>query len=322
MIPTLFIASLIVFFMIRLIPGDIVDQMVSEQGFATEQDAEAIRHALGLDVPLHIQYARWLGVLPIPDELTDESQFKGLFQGTLGDSLWKKIPVTGIILNRLPVTLELGILALIVSQLVALPIGIYSAIRQDTIGDYIGRSFAILLIAVPSFWIGTMVVVFPSIWWGWSPPVMLIHFTEDPLGNLGQFIIPAIVLGTVMSGMTMRMMRTMMLEVMRQDYIRTAWSKGLKERVVIYRHALKNALIPVITIIGYQLPILIGGAVVTESIFGLPGLGTLMLDAIKTRDYPVVSGIMLFMAIFVLIVNLGVDLTYGFLDPRTRVQYR
>ncbi|GAH68647.1 unnamed protein product, partial [marine sediment metagenome] len=208
------------------------------------------------------------------------------------------------------------ILALIVAQLIALPIGIYSALRQDTWGDYIGRSFAILCIAVPSFWVATMVIVFPSKWWGWSPPIMLIRFTEDPIGNLQMFIVPAIVLGMAMSGMTMRMTRTMMLEVLRQDYIRTAWAKGLRERVVIIRHALKNALIPVITVIGFQLPVMIGGAVIIEQIFCLPGMGRLLVNATLGRDYMVVSGIMLILGFGMVFINLMVDLTYGFLDPR------
>ena len=305
-IPTLILASLIVFFMIRLIPGEVIDMMVGEHEVVTKMDREAIEHALGLDVPIHVQYGRWVGDI--------------VLHGSLGESLWKKIPVTGLILERLPVTLELGLLALIVAQLIALPIGIYSSIRQDTWGDYMGRSFAIMCIAVPGFWIGTMIMVFPALWWRWSPPVILIRFTEDPAGNLQMFIIPAIVLGMLMSGMTMRMTRTMMLEVLRQDYIRTAWSKGLSERVVVMRHALKNALIPVVTIIGFQLPVLIGGAVIMEQIFALPGIGRLMLDSIFQRDYPIVSGVMLIMAFFVLLINLGVDLTYGFLDPR--VHYR
>jgi len=305
-IPTLILASLIVFFMIRLIPGEVIDMMVGEHEVVTKMDREAIEHALGLDVPIHVQYGRWVGDI--------------VLHGSLGESLWKKIPVTGLILERLPVTLELGLLALIVAQLIALPIGIYSSIRQDTWGDYIGRSFAIMCIAVPGFWIGTMIMVFPALWWRWSPAVILIRFTEDPAGNLQMFIIPAIVLGMLMSGMTMRMTRTMMLEVLRQDYIRTAWSKGLTERVVVMRHALKNALIPVVTIIGFQLPVLIGGAVIMEQIFALPGIGRLMLDSIFQRDYPIVSGVMLIMAFFVLLINLGVDLTYGFLDPR--VHYR
>ena len=319
MIPTVFIVSLIVFFMIRLIPGTIVDAMVAEQmrggvgGVMGVADREALEHSLGLDVPVVTQYGRWIGVIPGVD-----GSFSGLLQGDLGNSLWKGIPVTEEIAGRWPVTLELGFLALIVAQLIALPIGIFSALRQDTWGDYIARSFAIFCIAVPGFWLATMIIVFPSIWWGYMPSIMLIPFTEDPIGNLEMFIVPAIVLGMAMSGMTMRMTRTMMLEVLRQDYIRTAWAKGLRERVVIIRHALKNALIPVVTIVGFQVPVLIGGTVIIEQIFCLPGMGRLMIDATMQRDYTIVSGIMLIFAVGMVLINLMVDLTYVVLDPKVR----
>ncbi len=303
-IPTIFLASLIVFFIIRLIPGDVIDLMLAEVVGAADLTRADIESALGMDVPVHIQYMRWIGSI--------------ILHGDLGTSLWKATPVTEELLARIPVTLELGFLALVTALVISFPIGVYSAIRQDTGGDYIGRSLAILCISVPGFWIGTMIMIFPALWWGWSPPIMLIPFTEDPLGNLQMFIIPAVVMGMLLSGVNMRMMRTMMLEVLRQDYIRTAWSKGLMERVVVMRHALKNALIPVITIIGLQVPILVGGAVVMEQIFCLPGIGRLMLQAIVQRDYPVVSGVMLFFASGILLINLVVDLTYGFLDPRIR----
>jgi peptide/nickel transport system permease protein len=211
-------------------------------------------------------------------------------------------------------------LALILSQLVAVPIGVYSALRQDTIADYVGRIFAIFGIAVPGFWLATMVMVYPSIWWNWSPPVLYVPFAEDPLENLKTVMVPAIVLGMSMSGVTMRMSRTMMLDVLRQDYVRTAWSKGLRERLVVFRHALKNALIPVITYIGLMIPVLIGGQVVIEKIFALPGMGMLAVDALSYRDYTIVSGVNLFFAGFVLLVNLGVDLTYAWLDPRISYQ--
>ncbi len=317
MIPTLFIVSLIVFFMVRLIPGTIVDAMVAEQmrggvgGVMGTADREALEHALGLDVPILTQYGRWIGVLPGVD-----GSISGLLQGDLGDSLWKGTPVLDEIATRWPVTLELGFLGLIVANLIALPIGIFSALRQDTWGDYISRSFAIFCIAVPGFWLGTMIIVFPSIWWGYMSPIMLIRFTEDPIGNLQMFIIPAIIMGMAMSGTTMRMTRTMMLEVLRQDYIRTAWSKGLRERVVVIGHALKNALIPVITIIGWQVPVLIGGTVIIEQIFCLPGMGRLLIDATMKRDYTIVSGVMLIFAVGMVSINLIVDLTYGYLDPR------
>jgi len=318
-IPTLFIASLIIFFMLRLIPGDIIDQMVGEHGAVTGMDREAVEHAMGLDVPIHMQYVRWLGVAPYEDD-EGNSYFAGLLQGNLGTTLWKRIPVTQELFARWPVTFELGALAIVIALLIAIPIGVFSAVRQDSAGDYIGRSFAILCLAVPAFWIGTMVMIFPAKWWGWSPPIMFIKFVDDPLANLGQFIIPALIMGLGMSGTTMRMTRSMMLEVLRQDYIRTAWSKGLKERLVVTRHALKNALIPVVTIIGFMMPVLIGGSVIMEQIFALPGVGRLMVDAINQRDYPIVSGVMLFTATWVLLINLAVDVTYSFLDPR--VQYR
>lgn len=305
-IPTLFMATLIIFIMLRFIPGDVIDQMVGEEGVMAEMDREAIEHALGLDRPIHMQYWDWIS---------------GLVRGELGDSLWKQgVPVTREIFERWPVTLELGIMAILIALTIALPIGIFSAVRQDSAGDYTGRSFAILCLAVPGFWLGTMVMVFPAKYLGWSPPIMLIKFAEDPLANLGQFAVPAALMGLGMSGTTMRMTRSMMLEVMRQDYIRTAWSKGLKERVVVTRHALKNALIPVITIIGFMMPVMIGGAVIMEQIFALPGVGRLMIQAINQRDYPIVSGVMLFTASWVLLINLLVDLTYAWLDPR--VHYR
>ena len=301
-IPVLLLVSIVVFLTIRLIPGNIIDMMVSDQGSLTQMDRAKIEQALGLDKPFLIQYGTWLGNI--------------VLHGSLGNSLWDKLPVVDKISKRWPVTFELGILSLIISQLIALPIGVLSALRQDTFGDYVARSFAIMCVAVPSFWVATMLVVFPSIWWGWSPPLSLIPFNQDPIGNLKTFILPAIVLAMSMAGMTMRMTRTMMLEVLRQDYIRTAWSKGLRERVVVARHALKNALIPVITIIGMGVPTLIGGTVIVENIFSLPGMGQLIIQATQTRDYTMVSGVILFFGAILVVINLAVDLTYGFLDPR------
>ena len=315
-IPTVFLVSLIIFIMIRLIPGTIVDAMVAQHMKGGGHGMVALNRAiieqeLGLNVPILTQYGRWVGVVPQTD-----GSFSGLFQGDLGNSLWRDITVLEEIAIRWPVTLQLGLMALIVAQLIALPIGIFSALRQDKWGDYIGRSFAILCISVPGFWLGTMVIVFPSIWWGYMPPIMLIPFIDNPMGNLRMFIIPAIVLGMLASGITMRMTRTMMLEVLRQDYIRTAWAKGLRERVVVIRHALKNALIPIVTIIGLQLPVLVGGTVIIEQIFCLPGMGWLFLTATLDRDYTMVSGITLIFGFGIVLINLAIDLTYGFLDPR------
>jgi peptide/nickel transport system permease protein len=218
----------------------------------------------------------------------------------------------------LPVSIGLGVLAIVIGLVIALPVGIYSAIRQDTAADYVGRTAAIIGMATPNFWLALMVMIFPAIWWGWSPPMEWVPFTEDPLGNLGILIIPSLILGTAMSASTMRLTRTMMLEVLRQDYIRTAWSKGLRERIVVIRHAIKNALIPVVTLIGMQLPLLIGGSVIMENIFTLPGIGDLLLNALKLRDYPVVSGVNMFYASLVMVIILLTDLIYPYLDPRVR----
>ena len=318
-IPTLFILSIIVFLSVRFIPGDIIDMMTSELVYlGMEVDREAMERMLGLDVPVHVQYGRWIGVLPTPDWVTGESHFKGLLQGTLGESLMGRFSIEERMRGRLPVTIELGLLSIVIGLVIALPVGMYSAIRQDTAADYVGRSIAIIGLAMPNFWLALMVILFPAIWWGWAPPLEWIPFTKDPLGNLGVLIIPSLILGTASAAATMRMTRTMMLEVLRQDYIRTAWSKGLKERVVIMRHAVKNALIPVVTLVGMQLPILVGGSVIMENIFNLPGLGRLMVIALEQRDYPVVSGVNLVFATMVVGGNLMIDLIYPYLDPRVR----
>jgi peptide/nickel transport system permease protein len=303
LIPTLFFASLIVFVTVRLIPGNVIDLMLSQNDIAVGKDRAQLEAALGLDRPMYAQYARWAGAA---------------LRGDLGRSLWQNTPVTAQLLERLPVTFELGLLALIVALSVALPIGVYSAIRQDTAGDYITRSFSILMLAIPSFWLGTLVMVFPSIWWGWSPELSYVPFWLAPLKNLGQMIVPAVILGTSLSAVTMRLTRTMMLEVLRQDYIRTAWAKGLSEGPVVGRHALRNALIPVVTLIGLQAPLLIGGAVIMEQIFVIPGMGMLLLEAVSQRDYPVITGVFLLVGVCVMLINLLVDLSYGTLDPRVR----
>ena len=306
-IPTLFILSTLVFLSVRFLPGDVIDAMASElESLGMVVDREALEHKLGLDVPVWVQYGRWMGGI--------------LLHGTLGESLRGVWTVEKQILGRLPVTLELGLLAIVIGLVIALPVGIYSAIRRNTPADYAGRSIAIIGLATPNFWLGVMVMLYPALWWGWSPPMKLIPFTEDPLGNLGMFLIPSLILGTASAAATMRMTRTMMLEVLRQDYIRTAWSKGLRERVVIIRHTIKNALIPIVTLIGLQLPILVGGAVIMENIFNLPGLGQLMVNALNGRDYPVVTGVNLVFATGVVLFNLLIDLIYPYLDPRVRYE--
>lgn len=315
-VPTLFLVSIIIFLLVRFIPGDILDLIaMSMEGKGAKMDRAAVQQELGLDVPIFVQYGRWVGVVP-----QREGGLSGILQGDLGDSLWKRTPIMDEVLARLPVTLELGLIGVAIGLTIAVPIGVYSAIRQDSWGDYVGRSFAILCISIPGFWVATMVIVFPSIWWGYAPPILLIPFTEDPLGNLKMFIIPAATLGMVLSGVTMRMLRGTMLEVLRQDYVRTAWSKGLAENLVIRRHALKNALIPVVTLVGFQIPIMVGGTVIIETIFNLPGMGQLLWNAALNRDYPIVSGVMFIIGSVVLLNNLIIDLTYAYLDPRIRIR--
>ena len=307
MVPTLFVLTIIVFLAVRFIPGDTIDAMVGELEFmGVEVDREALERLLGLDVPVYVQYGRWMGDM--------------FLHGTFGESLIGGWSIEERIVGRLAVTIELGVLSIVIGLVIALPVGIYSAIRQDTATDYAGRTVAVIGLATPNFWLAVMVMLYPAIWWRWSPSVELIRFKEDPLGNFGMFLIPAVILGTAMAAATMRMTRTMMLEVLRQDYIRTAWSKGLRERVVVMRHAIKNALIPIVTLVGLQLPLLIGGSVILEQIFVLPGIGRMFVDALDGRDYPVVSAINLVFATAVLGTNLMIDAIYAFLDPRVRYE--
>jgi len=286
-----------------MIPGDVIDLMLAQNDISTGNDRAVIEAALGLDQPIYIQYFVW-----VVDVLS----------GDLGRSLWQNTPVTEQLALTLPITFELGFLALLVALSVAIPIGIYSAMRQDSMGDYITRSFSLLMLAVPSFWLATLVMVFPSVWWRWAPPLQYTPFLEDPVANLAHMSVPAILLGLSLSAVTMRMTRTMMLEVLRQDYIRTARAKGLKENIVIVRHALRNCLIPVVTLVGLQAPLLIGGAVILEQIFVIPGMGLMLLEAVLQRDYPVVTGVFLVVGVSILLINLVVDLTYSLLDPKVR----
>ncbi len=307
LIPTLFLITIIIFLLARLVPGTAIDLMLAQQPATQDQIGRAaLEHELGFDVPIHIQYVRWIGAI--------------ITHGDLGDSLWSRQSVAPNVLRRFPISFELWFIAILIGLLIAIPIGIYSAIRQDSVGDYIARGFAIACIALPSFWLGTLVMVFPSVWWRWSPPVEYLSFFQNPGQNLQMFLPPAIILGMGLSGMVMRMTRTMMLEVLRQDYIRTAWSKGLTEKVVVLRHAMKNALIPIVTIIGLQIPAVIGGSIILETIFQIPGVGRLMIDTVFNRDYPILQGINLITAAIVLLVNLGVDMTYAYLDPRVHYE--
>lgn len=304
-IPTLFILSAMVFLSVRFIPGDVIDALEGRMSYLAEPlDRDAMERILGLDQPVAVQYVRWLS---------------GIFlRGTLGKSLLGNRTVEAKIWARVGPTLQLGLMGLFIALVVALPVGVYSAIRQDTAADYASRTVAVLGLATPNFWLAIMVIIYPALWWDWSPPVLMVRFVDDPRRSLGMFLIPSIILGTSLSAGTMRFTRTMMLEVLRQDYVRTAWAKGLRERLVVVRHSIKNAMIPVVSAIGLGLPILVGGSVIIENIFNVPGMGQLLLVALQDRDYPVVSGVNLFFGTSVILINLLIDLIYVCLDPRVR----
>jgi peptide/nickel transport system permease protein len=300
-VPSLLIASLIVFTLPRLIPGDVVVLMLAEKAYA--KDIDELRAKLGLDRPLPVQYVEWLGKVA---------------RGDLGESLWTRRPVVEEIGQRLPITFELALLGLAVALIIAIPVGVISAARQDTIADYVARSIAILGLSVPAFWLATLLIVLPAIWWGWRPVTGFVEFSRDPIGHVVQLFLPAAILGIAVGAALMRLTRGMLLEVLRQDYVRTAWAKGLGERVILMKHALRNAVIPVVTLLGTQLPQIIGGTVIIETVFGLPGMSRFLFDAINQRDYPVIQGVNLVVVSVIVLVNLGVDALYAVLDPRIR----
>lgn len=304
MIPTLIGVTLFVFGMVRLLPGDAVSMMLQDySAYSYAKDAADLNAKLGLDKPFLEQYATWVGKT---------------VQGDLGVSLRNQTPIAEDLKRYLPVTFELGGLGLLISLLISIPLGVYSAIRQDTFADYLGRSTATAMLAIPGFWLGILAITLPSIWWAWAPPLRYSQLFDDPAKNLTQMMLPAAILGIGLSGGIMRLTRTQMLEVLRQDYIRTAWAKGLQERLVIFRHALKNGIIPVVTLLGLQLSVLVGGAVVLESIFVIPGMGRYLLDAITNRDYPIVQAVILVFATLIIFSNLLIDILYAWLDPKIR----
>jgi peptide/nickel transport system permease protein len=301
-IPTLLLVSFLVFGIVRAIPGDVVDMMLEQ--FQYGRDAADLRARLGLDRPLVEQYLTWMG---------------HVVRGDFGQSLWTKRPALEDLAARVPVTLTLSLLSIALSLLVAVPIGVLGAVRQDSLADYAARSAAVGALSIPSFWLGTLIVVVPSVYLHWVPSIgSFTPFAGDPLGYLAQFALPAVCLGVTQAGIILRMTRAMMLEVLRQEYVRTARAKGLAARAVILRHGLRNALIPIVTIIGGQMPFYFGGSIVMEHIFGLPGLGSFVLEAISRRDYPVIQAVNLFVALLVVVSNVLVDLSYGILDPRIR----
>lgn len=302
MIPTLVGVSILVFLLIRLIPGTIVEQMLGAEAQVTEELLARLRSFFGLDQPIHVQYANWLAQA---------------LQGDLGVSWRVGMPVQQMILARLQVTAELTLGAMLVALIVGIPFGIVSAIKENTALDHVIRIASLFSLSMPIFWQAAMMILILSVWLRWAP-VGYVDLAADPGANVRQMILPWIVLGTAVAATIMRMTRSCLLDVMRQDYIRTARAKGLRERVVIWSHALKNAMIPVVTVAGVQVGYLLGGAVVTEEVFTLPGIGRLVLWAIYQRDYPLVQGTVLFIAVTFALTNLVVDAIYGYLDPRIR----
>ena len=307
-IPTLIGASVLIFLIMRVLPGDVVLMILGAGGEGNPYginvpDIQRLRALLHLDRPPHEQYALWLW---------------DVVRGDLGTSLRSQAPIATEVAQRLPVTLELAFLALLVSLLIAIPVGVVSALRQDSAADYVGRLFAIGGLSIPDFWLASLFLLLLVTWFRWIPSVTYTPFFQDPATNLQQFLFPALALGVSTSASLARMLRSQLLEVVRQDYIRTAYAKGLRERTVVLRHAIKNAILPVVTLLGLRVGRLLGGTVILESIFNLPGVGRLLIDSISWRDFPVVQALVLMFTASFVAVNLLVDLSYAWLDPRVR----
>jgi len=305
LIPTIFLFTVTMFLALQLMPGDYVDALViaiRQQDPGAEIDVEQLKKEFGLDRPMIEQYLDWLG---------------GVFRGELGVSMITGRSATQEMLRRIPITLELNLLSFIITCIIAIPIGIYSALFQDTPLDYLGRGFTVAGMSLPEFWVATMLLVFAVLWLGWVPMVRYIPFTQDPIGNLKQFIVPALIMSLPAGGLV-RTLRTLTLEVIRQDYVRTAWSKGLRERVIIFRHALRNAMIPLNSMLIPVFLGMLGGSVIMEQIFCLPGMGRYLLSALTVRDWPVVLGVNLFYTTLGLVTIVIVDLSYAWADPRIR----
>jgi len=303
LVPTLLGVSVAVFLLIRLIPGTVVDQMIGTEGSYSEETVRALRAFFGLDVPVHVQYLRWMG---------------GVLRGDLGTSWRTGLPVLEMILSRLQVTVELTLAAMLVALAVGVPLGMLSARRENTALDHVVRVASLFSLSIPVFWQAAMLILAVSLWLNWAPAVDFVPPWTDPLRNLGIMALPALALGTAVAAVFMRMTRSSLLEVMRQDYIRTARSKGLPEPGILWSHALKNSLIPLITVAGVQVGYLLGGVVVTEEVFTLPGVGRLLLWGVFQRDYPLVQGTILFISALFMLSNLLVDFVYAWVDPRIR----
>lgn len=305
LIPTILLVCVIVFALMRLIPMDAVSVLQNKlSANGNYVDEEYVRSLLGLDKPAIQQFFIWIG---------------DVLQGDLGDSYFDHATVNSILASKLPVTLELGILSLIFTNAISIPLGLYCAARQDSISDYTIRVISTILIAMPVFWIATLILIYPNLWWGWAPEVNYTPLWVNPLQNLKMFLLPALLSAMSQAGIQMRTIRTMTLEVMRQDYIRTAWAKGVPERRVLFHYAFRNAMIPIITMIGGSVAMMIGGNVVMENIFNIPGIGSAMVSALNSRDYPIVQGCVLVLALFVMCINLLVDIAYKWIDPRIQL---
>ena len=301
MIPTMIGISIVIFLMVRLLPGDIVSVLTGGDIGSDPELIEQARKDLGLDGSYPQQYWNWIS---------------GVLQGDLGDSLRNSEPVSTVLLNALPITAELVFLGLLIATVIGLPLGVLSAVKRDSKHDFAARVGGLIGVSIPSFFLATLLLLFTSRVFGWVPPLNYVPFYQDPIENLSQFILPAISISVFTLAIVMRMVRATMLEVLGQDYVRTARAKGVRSKVVISRHALRNALIPVVTVIGFEIGILMGGSAIVEIIFGLPGLGNTLINAIFNRDYPVVQGATMLLAFIFIFSNLIVDLLYGVLDPR------
>lgn len=303
MIPTLLGISIIVFLFIRLIPGDIVLILAGARSDVDPAQHEALRHSLGLDRPLVVQYFDWLG---------------NVLHGDLGVSLKTGRSIRADIVSRLPVTIELTMLAMLVGLVIGIPTGIIAALKRGTRTELAAQSAGLIGLSVPDFWLGTLMLLVASRYFGWYPGARYVSFLNNPVENLSIFILPALAVGIGLSASLMRMTRSSLLDVMSSGYIVTAKSKGLSPRAVLIGHALRNALVPIVTIIGLQLGYLLGGVVIIETVFNLPGVGRFTVDAISARDYPVVQAAVLLITVIVLVINLGVDLLYAYIDPRIK----
>lgn len=305
LIPVLIGISLLIFIIMRMLPGDVAEMLLmgdADKGTQVAPEAiAALRLKLGLDVPLYQQYFNWVG---------------GLLQLDAGNSMWSGRPVFTELGERVGLTFELAMLAMLIGAGIAIPVGVFSALNQDSWADYLVRSITIAGMSMPGFWMATLLILFLTVTFNWAPPLGYVSLSEDPLANLQQLIWPAMVIGIHNAAIVARMTRSTMLEVMREDYIRTAWAKGLAPRSVLMVHALRNAMLPVLTLLALELAGLLNGTVIMEVIFTLPGIGRYLVDAIFHRDYPVVQAIVIIMAIVYVVMNLVVDILYGVLDPR------